>query len=431
MAEIFLAQRRSFGGFRRFVVIKRLLAEHRGQPLYEQLFVEEARIVGTLDHPHIVSTYDLGKFDDAFFIVMEYIHGVSGAELLTHAARLEGAVEYGAAVTICSAIAKALDHGYRGSSFYHDQLGVVHHDVSPHNLQIGYDGSVKLLDYGVATQTGNSSPRGRRGKYAYMTPEVINQQEADHRSDLFSLMVILYEFTVGRRLFKAKSPKETMARIREGRVPSPTSVIPDYPKALEAILLKGLSVDPNHRYQTGEALATALSEVAETANFMTGPRALAGYMRSLFFTEIEASRRHLEETLATVDQDDATQWTSSHSLVGSGGFDALDPEQGSELAAPSGRETIELPEAGIAALTGSIPPQPQLPSIPRVESLPVNHLTSGMMADLELPPGVNDTDQDWAVESSAHQHKGSSPLIVALSCAVLGLVAALAWALTR
>ena len=181
-------------------------------------------------------------------------------------------------------------------------------------------------------------------------------------------MVILYEFTVGRRLFKAKSPKETMARIREGRVPAPTSVIPDYPAALEAVLLKGLSVEPNQRFQTGEALANALSEVAEKANFMTGSEALAGYMRSLFFTEIEESRRRLEETLATVDQDDATKWTSSHHLIGSGGFDALDPDQASELAAPSGRETIELPEAGIAALTGSVPPQPQLPSIPRVES---------------------------------------------------------------
>ena len=156
----------------------------------------------------------------------------------------------------------------------------------------------------------------------------------------------------------------------------------------------------------------------------------AGWLYAQPFLPRLKSRRRLE-TLATVDQDDATKWTSSHHLIGSGGFDALDPDQASELAAPSGRETIELPEAGIAALTGSVPPQPQLPSIPRVESLPVNDLTSDMVADLELPPGVNDTDKDWAAESSTQQAVSLSPVIVALSCAVIGLAAALAWALTR
>ena len=86
-------------------------------------------------------------------------------------------------------------------------MGVIHHDISPHNIQIGYEGAVKLLDYGVATQLGHSSPRGRRGKFAYMSPEAVNKAPTDHRSDLFSLGIVLYEMTVGRRLFKASPMK--------------------------------------------------------------------------------------------------------------------------------------------------------------------------------------------------------------------------------
>ena len=129
MAEIYLAQRRSFGGFGRLVVLKRLLEEHRGNRTYEKLFLEEARILSTMGHPNIVDAYDLGKFEDAFFIVMEYIHGVSGAQLLTKSVRTHGHMPYGPAMTVISEIATALDHGLirpDGAA-----KGVIHHDAGP------------------------------------------------------------------------------------------------------------------------------------------------------------------------------------------------------------------------------------------------------------------------------------------------------------
>ncbi|MEE2758099.1 MAG: serine/threonine-protein kinase [Myxococcota bacterium] len=431
MAEIFLAQRRSFGGFGRFVVIKRLLPEHRGQLVYERLFLEEARIVASLKHPNVVNTYDLGKFDDAYFMVMEYIHGVSGAELLTKAARAEGSVEYGAAVTICAQIAKALDFGYRGVDFAHDALGIVHHDISPHNLQIGYDGSVKLLDYGVATQTGHDSPKGRRGKYAYMTPEVIAKEPADHRSDLFSLAVILYEFTVGRRLFKAKTPKETMNRIQTGRVPKPTTLSQAYPPALEGFLEKALSTDPDKRYQTGLSFADALIEAAHDSNCVTGTAALAGYMRSLFYSEIETRRDELVQLSARLDESRDTTWTSSHNLIGTGDFDAVSDETDSQIAAPAGRETNELND--VANLSEILKPsnQSQLPMINRLESPPLNALASPIETVEYLPAGVNDTDTDWSRTNDATSSPAARFAVKILGGLVLALGAALIWALQR
>ncbi len=431
MAEIFLAQRRSFGDFGRFVVIKRLLPEHRGQLVYERLFLEEARIVASLKHPNVVNTYDLGKFDDAYFMVMEYIHGVSGAELLTNAARAEGFIEHGAAITICSLIAKALDFGHRGVDFAHDALGIVHHDVSPHNLQIGYDGSVKLLDYGVATQLGHNAPRGRRGKYAYMTPEVIAKGEADHRSDLFSLAVILYEFTVGRRLFKAKTPKETMKRIESGQVRKPTTLHPEYPPAIEAFLDKALSTDPNARYQTGQAFADALLEAAHTSNLVTGTAALAGYMRSLFYSEIESRREELLQLSARLDEDNETNWTSSHNLIGTGDFDAVSDDTGSQIAAPSGRETIELNEVAHLVDVVKTTQQSQLPSIKRLESPPLDEISQKNQPIEVLPEGVNDTDTDWAKSNDVERHASNQVAVRVLGVVVLILSITLIWALQR
>ena len=131
MAEIFLAQRLSFGSFSRFVVIKRLLAEHRGHDVYERLFLDEARIAAALEHPNVISVYDLGKFDDAYFMVMEYVHGISGAELLTRSVHKNGAVALPAAINIIRNIALALEHGHSTLGIDNHPMGVIHHDISP------------------------------------------------------------------------------------------------------------------------------------------------------------------------------------------------------------------------------------------------------------------------------------------------------------
>lgn len=281
MAEIFLALRRGMGEFSRFVVIKRLLPEHRERPVYERLFVAEGRLTARLHHPHVVDLHDFGKLDGAYFMAMEYLHGVSAAELIGAAAKVGRRIPLGVSLYIVRAIAEALHYSHFETGFHGQRLGVIHHDVSPHNVQLTYDGRVKLLDFGVATSEGDK-PKGQRGKYAYMSPEVLEKHEIDHRSDLFSLGVILYEITMGRRLFKRKKKKETLRCIQALEIPPPRSLKPKYPADLEAVLLKSLSRAPADRFQTGREFSEALSQVIHHHHLKAHAENAAAFMRALF-----------------------------------------------------------------------------------------------------------------------------------------------------
>ncbi len=294
MAEIFLARRLSFGGFAKFVVLKRLLPEHRGKRAYEQLFLTEARIHAVLNHPHIVSLHDLGKLDDAYFMAMEYVHGVSGAELMARAAQRRKPLPLGCALRIVVAMAEALHYGHVTlDDLGEAPMGILHHDVSPHNIQIGYDGAAKLLDYGVATRIGHPAPGGRRGKPAYMSPEAIAKGDLDHRSDLFSLAIVLYEMTLSRRLFKAGTAKETMARARAALVKPPREIDPDYPRDLETIVLRALARDRDRRFATGQDFANALKGFAEKQDLDLGQDAFADYLAELFRSEVPRRQAEL------------------------------------------------------------------------------------------------------------------------------------------
>ena len=218
MAEIFLARRVSIGQFSKFVVLKRLAPEYQGKKAFERLFLKEAQLTATLAHPNIVQLYDLGIVDGAYFMAMEYLHGISSAEMMSKSVKLRRAVPLDVAVGIVRYTVRALT--YCGQALNHegDKLDLLHHDVSPHNIQIRFDGVVKLLDFGVATPLKHNEKGGRRGKFAYMSPEAFHRQSLDHRSDLFSLGVVLYELSMGRRLFKGKTPEETKQSMTKGNL---------------------------------------------------------------------------------------------------------------------------------------------------------------------------------------------------------------------
>lgn len=293
MAEIFLARRLSFGGFAKFVVLKRLLPEHRGRRAYERLFLTEARITALLDHPHVISLHDLGKLDGAYFMAMEYVHGVSAAELMAAAARARAPIPLGVALRIIQATAEGLHYCVETPDVDGRPLAILHHDISPHNIQLSFDGAIKLLDFGVATQMDRPFPAGRRGKFAYMSPEALNKMDLDQRSDLYSLGVCLYELTVGRRLFKGSSVEETRAKAEAGTFRSPSEIRSDFPAPLEAIVLKALERNPANRYQSAQALAFDLENVARALRADTSVEAMLRYFRDLYGTEIERRRHEL------------------------------------------------------------------------------------------------------------------------------------------
>lgn len=399
MAEIFLARRLSFGGFAKFVVIKRLLPEHRGRGAYERLFLAEARTQAQLHHPNIVSLHDLGKLDDAYFIAMEYVHGISGAELMAKAAHVHRPVPLGVALRIVAGIADALHYCHAALDLEGGALGVLHHDVSPHNVQISFDGDVKLLDFGVCTRLGQPAAGGRRGKFAYMSPEAIDTGELDARSDVYSLGVVLYELTTGRRLYKGVNREETLERATAAVVPSPTKLDEYYPPSLEEVVYAALARDRASRFSDAMAFGAALAGVARKLGVDTGPDALSRYLSELYEDDIGRRRDELHRLAQAADPRHAKR-------EGPGATPPMLQEAAASVELPVADETDDHP----ATPTPSLPPElstddsspvdePSESDAAQDDEAPATELVGpevNVPAGFELPPGANDADEpDW------------------------------------
>lgn len=412
MAEIFLARRLSLGGFAKFVVIKRLLPEHRGRKAFEQLFLTEARITAALDHPNIIHLHDLGWLDDTYFMAMEYVHGASAAEMMALAAKRGLRVPLEVALQLGRCVAEALHYGDVSEDLDGQPMRVVHHDVSPHNIQVGFNGQVKLLDYGVATQVGHPAPGGRRGKFAYMSPEAIKRRpDLDPRCDLYSLGVCLFELCLGRRLFKGNTPDETRQRAMIGRIPAPTSVEADFPPALEAVLMRALARDPDQRYPHGKALADDLAQVAAQLKLELSMSRVQAFMQTLY-GELVGLRREELRQLALASTPRETQEPA-----------AAPPAPQAAAPEPPAPTSPSQMEASVAeAISKAVPIDERTPSPveqnlglssqdrQRVEAAAQAAVQAGLSApaqrlDLsELPVGANDADEaDW----DGGQSKGS------------------------
>lgn len=301
MAEIFLARRVSIGQFSKFVVLKRLSPEYQGKKSFERLFLNEARLTARLSHSNIVQIHDLGQIEGAYFMAMEYIHGVSSAEMMSKAAQLRRPVPLGVALNIVLSTARALAYCGQVLSHEGETLDILHHDVSPHNIQIRFDGEVKLLDFGVATQIQRQEGSSRRGKFAYMSPEAFHRKPLDQRSDLFSLGVVLYELTMGRRLFKGKTQQETKQRAELCHVPTPRSVHSKFPESLEKLILKALAKDREGRFLEMEEFCKAIEEISFELKLDCSPQRISRYLYDLYGEEIEERSLQLQSLAARAD----------------------------------------------------------------------------------------------------------------------------------
>ncbi len=400
MAEIFLARRLSFGGFAKFVVIKRLLPEHRGRRAYERLFLAEARTQAQLHHPNIVSLHDLGKLDDAYFIAMEYVHGVSGAELMAKARHVHRPIPLGVAMRIVAGIADALQYCHAALDLQGRALGVLHHDVSPHNVQLSFEGDVKLLDFGVCTRLGQPAAGGRRGKFAYMSPEAIGSEQLDARSDVYSLGVVLYELTTGRRLYKGANPDETLARATAAEVPPPTKLDEYYPPSLEEVVFEALDRDRDARYGDAMALGTALAGVARKLGVDTSPDALARYLSELYGDDVARRRDELHRLAQAADPRHAKR-------EGPGATPPTLQEAAASVDLPPPDEPEDHPATPTPSLLPDLPveptpspdAEPSSPSDLLEEEAPAAELVGpelSVPAGFELPAGANDADEpDW------------------------------------
>jgi serine/threonine-protein kinase len=285
MADVLLARTDGIEGFERHVVLKRIRAEHSRDPHFIKMFLGEARVAANLHHQHIVQVNDIGEANGSYFFAMEYIHGEDVRALLSAASRAKAHLPLGVVVAIGSAAAAGLHHAHERRTPDKRPLNIVHCDVSPSNILVGYDGSIKVVDFGIAKAALRSDDARSgflKGKASYMSPEQCSGGSVDRRSDVFSLGIVLYELATTTRLFKGPNDAATMDAIQKGRAPLPRVRRPDLPNELAMIIMRALDTDPARRYQTAEELRVALDRFAEAAGLATSTAAVASVLKKMF-----------------------------------------------------------------------------------------------------------------------------------------------------
>jgi serine/threonine protein kinase len=284
MADVLLGRTDGIEGFERHVVLKRIRPEYAKDERFIRMFLDEARVVANLHHQHVVQVHDIGEAAGEYFIAMEYIHGEDVRSILSNASKSRAHVPIGHALAIVSAAAAGLHYAHERRGPDMRSLGIVHRDVSPSNILVGYDGSIKVVDFGIAKASMRRETRSSslKGKVSYMSPEQCKGGALDRRSDVYSLGVVLYELCTTSRLFKGDNDYLLMDQIVNGRVSLPQVRRPDLPNELSAIIMKAISPDPERRFFTAEELRVAVDRFAAKAGLTTSTSALGAYLRKKF-----------------------------------------------------------------------------------------------------------------------------------------------------
>src|SRR6476620_9789992 len=318
MAEIFLARTKSIQGFEKYLVIKKILRNRTNDPEFVRMFLDEARVAATLDHPNIVQIYDVGSVESEYFIAMEYLQGHNLIEIVRAGAKLgysKPPLEH--VMSILTGVCAGLHYAHDKRDFQGRPLEIVHRDVTPQNLVVTFDGAVKVVDFGIAkaaTREVETLAGTLKGKIGYMSPEQCRGQSVDRRSDLFAVGIILYELTTGKRLYHERSDFDTLKKIIEGPVPSPRDILPFYPAALNAIVVRCLQTDPDDRYQTMRELHADLDAFARENQLVTGTVPLSQYMERIYADELATHKSADAAAMATAAQ--VTMTGSSSSYLG-------------------------------------------------------------------------------------------------------------------
>jgi serine/threonine-protein kinase len=288
MAEVFLARHVGVEGFERRVAIKRILPHLSESEEFRTMFLDEARLAAQLSHPNIVHIYDFGKFDDYYYIAMEYVDGPDLGRLIRQAKARPVPFEH--AARILADVCSGLHHAHQVADPNGRPLELVHRDVTPQNILVTYDGVIKLVDFGIAKaawQAGRTRPGVVKGKFAYMSPEQVEGRSLDGRSDVFAVGVCLYELLTGVPLFRRDEVHAAMREIRDGKPILPEKFRPDVPDALVSIMRRALATSRDARYPTAGAMQLDLERYLKTADALGTSLKLAEWVRREFPRPVE------------------------------------------------------------------------------------------------------------------------------------------------
>ncbi len=298
MAEIFKAKTFGVQGFEKTIAIKRILPNMAEDKEFIAMFVDEAKLAVQLNHPNICQIYELGRNNDSHYIAMEFIHGKDLLRIQSRLRREGRLLPLEMSIYTIARILSALDYAHRKQDPRLGPLNLVHRDISPQNIIISYEGDVKLIDFGIAKATSRSTRTQvgvLKGKFGYMSPEQVNGQDIDRRSDIFSVGTVLAEMLTGKRLFAAESDYATLEKIRRAEYEPLSSLNPEIDSELEKILAKALVADRNNRYAWAHEFQEDLERYLTERRLSFSQSKTASWMKDNFVDDLAREKELLEK----------------------------------------------------------------------------------------------------------------------------------------
>ena len=400
MAEIFLA-RPTAGPEGELLVLKRILPHLAEDEHFVTMFRDEADLASQLHHKNICTVHGFGEYAGTWFIAMEYLHGVPLSRMMTRLSKAGKMLDVRVVASIIVQACDALQAAHEARGADGSDLHVVHRDVSPPNIMVCADGTVKLLDFGIAKARGaNSRTRTGtvKGKNAYMSPEQILGKPLDRRSDVFALATVMYEMLAIKRLFHRDSDFLTFKAITEEPIPDIRDRRPDIPPGMRAALVQAMARDPNGRFTTAAAFGAALRSSVAT---LGGP-ASASDLARLLFTDFGDEMATRDEILRAADDPNAAPSTAANRGTTTAQMPALMSADGYPMRppAPVGGGSSSTLLGGITGGSGASSATP-------AASMQATAARSG-----ELSQRVGHVSQQFAAVPSMIVHSSSSPIVL-------------------
>ncbi|MBX7099244.1 MAG: protein kinase [Myxococcaceae bacterium] len=303
MAEIFLGFTPGPGGFRKYVVVKRILPDVKDNDQAVNMFLDEARITAAFSHPNIGQVFDLGEDAQGHYLVMEFIAGQNLNQVTAACARTRTVLPLGFSVSVVHQLALALHYAHTFTDPAGQPFPVIHRDVAQKNVMVTYEGVVKLLDFGIAKARGSlgrTTAGTVKGTTGYMSPEQVRGEPLDGRSDVFGLGVMLWEMCTGRRLFSAATELDEMKLILEGPIARPRSVADFVPEGLDTVVMRALARERADRFASAKEMARVIEQACPKLLFDQDQRAT--FMLELFEDKKKATQALLQSAQGQVDE---------------------------------------------------------------------------------------------------------------------------------
>ncbi len=304
MATVYLAHKTQQAGIQQLAAVKVIHPHLARDKDFVDMFLDEARIVSCINHPNVCRVLDFGKSEGTYYLAMEYFLGETWAEVtarMTNAPEAESMIVPVLAQVLGQAC-EGLHAAHEAQDGYGNPLRIVHRDVSPHNIMVGYDGSVRVLDFGIASATDrlHTTRSGAvKGRLAYMAPEQVRGTPVDRRADVWSLGVVLWEALARKLLFQGSNEAETVMAVTRDPLPSLSDLEHGVPAPLQRIVTQALQRNRESRYASARELGVALSRFATKAQEPVGMPEVSEWMHRLFAQELEGKRALTREALGS------------------------------------------------------------------------------------------------------------------------------------